>query len=96
MDSEGCVESPCALIGPFSSLPEYSKTNASPVDEVIDPGRQQQAIFNIEALSARAQDGILKVSRTIADLGGSEQIQAKYIAEAIARRPVTRQDLEGA
>lgn len=46
-----------------------------------------QAAMSQRNLSARAYHRILKLSRTIADLSGCDEIQSKHLAEALQYRP---------
>jgi magnesium chelatase family protein len=56
--------------------------------KVGDEGqRLMRAAMTQLNLSARAYHRILKLSRTIADLAGSEEIQSVHLAEALQYRP---------
>jgi magnesium chelatase family protein len=60
-------------------LRKYCKIDRTKTVEVENTMRNNH-------LSARAYDRILKVSRTIADLAGSEQISFDHFAEAVRYR----------
>ena len=59
---------------------------------VVDAAGERilQAAFDKLGMSARAYTRILKVARTIADLGGAADISAKHIAEAVMYRALDK------
>ena len=65
----------------------------SDVQEFCTPDAEGRAMIRMAVermgLSARAYHCILKLSRTIADLVGSEQVRQAHLAEALQYRPRT-------
>ena len=72
-----------AQMGP-SQISEYCKLSESGLELI-------KVAMDKLGLSARAYDRILKVSRTIADLEGKENIENHHIAEAIQYRSLDRE-----
>lgn len=76
-----------------------AQMSAQAVREVCVIDKAGQSLLNKAmerlGLSARAYDRILKVSRTIADLGGSESILPEHLAEAIQYRSLDRESWAG-
>jgi magnesium chelatase family protein len=59
--------------------------------ELDDAGRKVlQAAMEGLGLSARAHDRILRVARTVADLEGSDRLEAQHVVEAIGYRSLDR------
>ena len=58
----------------------------------IDPESEQmlERAMTRLGLSARAYDRILKVSRTIADLEGADDVRSPHVAEAVGYRSLDR------
>ncbi|MEG2596963.1 MAG: YifB family Mg chelatase-like AAA ATPase [Oscillospiraceae bacterium] len=80
----------------YANTPIYCNSNLTPhmlreFCVVSEQGMKALKVaFEKMGMSARGYDRILKVSRTIADLDGSEQIELSHISEALQYRSLDR------
>lgn len=67
-----------------------SQINGSVLDDICMLGKEEQTLrkdmFEHYQLSARGMSKLLKVSRTIADLAGSEKVNTDHLLEALSYR----------
>ncbi|VAW20513.1 MG(2+) CHELATASE FAMILY PROTEIN / ComM-related protein [hydrothermal vent metagenome] len=70
----------------------HTNSGASPalIEQIVDPDKESQELLVKAAqkfnLSARAYHRVLKVARTLADLGDGQQVRRAHIAEALSYR----------
>ncbi len=80
--------------GPGCSTPTNAAMNTEDLNRhcVLEPTARKllDTAFEHLKLSARAVTRILKLARTVADLGGSERIRSQHVAEAIQYRSLDR------
>ncbi len=83
----------------FADIHNNAQMNTPTVRQICQVNRSGKQLLQTAmerlGLSARAYDRILKVSRTIADMDGSEEIETQHLAEAIHFRSLDRENWAG-
>ncbi|MGC7870486.1 YifB family Mg chelatase-like AAA ATPase [Desulfosporosinus sp. SYSU MS00001] len=80
-----------ARLGPAKTNAEVTAKESKEFGRLTPKGEDLlQRVFDGQGLSARAHDRILRVARTIADLGGSAAIHPEHLAEAIQYRALDK------
>jgi len=78
-------------LGPAKTNAEMTAKETKEFGKLTPKGESLlEKIFDSQHLSARAHDRILRVARTIADLGGAEDILPGHLAEAIQFRALDK------